>query len=45
MSIITQQLRTTVLRYSSPRPWLIAIGISLAMWACIIWGTYWLIWG
>ncbi len=45
MPTITQHLRTTVLRYSSPRPWLIDIGISLAMWACIIWGTYWLIWG
>jgi hypothetical protein len=30
-----QQQRTGAMRYSSPRPWLLAIGISLVLWAGI----------
>jgi hypothetical protein len=25
------------LPHSSPRPWILAIGISLSMWACLAW--------
>jgi len=41
MDTSKQQQTTGVMRYSSPRPWLIAIGMSLVLWA----GIVWLIWG
>lgn len=30
-----------MIRYSSPRPWLLAVGISLALWAALIYGGLW----
>jgi hypothetical protein len=39
----TEVLDTAGLRYSSPRPWIVALSLSLALWAalaCVLWRLF-----
>jgi uncharacterized membrane protein YbhN (UPF0104 family) len=38
-----ETLNEAKLRYSSPRPWIVALGLSVALWAalaCVLWTLF-----